>query len=145
MELRVLRYFLEVARRGSFTAAAAALNLTQPTLSRQLRELEEEVGARLIVRGKRRASLTEAGTYLAERAAEILELAERARSGVACAGPAIVGEVSIAGGETRAMRLVARAIRRARAAHPALRFHIYSGNAEAVSEQLEKGLADLGI
>lgn len=145
MELRVLRYFLEVARRGSFTRAAAALNVTQPTLSRQLKELEEEVGARLLVRGKRRTGLTGAGKYLAGRAAEILELAERARSGVASAGGALAGEVSIAGGETRAMSLVARAIRKARDAHPALRFHIYSGHAEAVSERLARGLADFGI
>lgn len=144
MELRTLRYFLELARRGSFTAAANALNLTQPTLSRQMQELEAELGAPLLVRGKRRTGLTEAGKYLAERAAEILELTERTRNSL-CAGGEIRGDVSIAGGETRAMRLVARAVKKTRDSHPGIRFHIFSGNAEAVSERLEKGLADLGI
>ncbi|MDE7240600.1 LysR family transcriptional regulator [Desulfovibrio sp.] len=144
MELRSLRYFLELARRGNFTAAAAALNLTQPTLSRQMRELEAEAGVPLLVRGKRRTALTAAGKYLAERAAEILELAERTRNSLA-AGAEIRGEVAIAGGETRAMRLIARAVGNCRASHPGIRFHIFSGNGEAVSERLEKGLADFGI
>lgn len=145
MELRTLRYFLELARRGSFTAAAQALNLTQPTLSRQMQELEAEVGAPLLVRGKRRTALTDAGKYLAERAAEILELAERTKNSLSAAGGEIRGDVSIAGGETRAMRLVARAVKNTRDSHPGIRFHIFSGNAEAVSERLEKGLADFGI
>lgn len=145
MELRSLRYFLELARRGNFTAAAAALNLTQPTLSRQMRELEAEAGVPLLVRGKRRTGLTAAGRYLAERAAEILELAERTRTSLAAAGAEIRGEVAIAGGETRAMRLIARAVGNCRNAHPGIRFHIFSGNGEAVSERLEKGLADFGI
>lgn len=145
MELRTLRYFLELARRGNFTAAAAALNLTQPTLSRQMRELEAEAGTRLLVRGKRRTTLTEAGKYLAERAAEILELAERTKKSLAASGREIRGEVTIAGGETRAMRLIARAIAKCRSAHPGIQFHIFSGNGEAVAERLEKGLADFGI
>ena len=145
MELRSLRYFLELARRGSFTAASRALNITQPTLSRQMQELEAELGTMLLMRGKRRTSLTEAGKYLAERAAEILELTERTKSSLSAAGREIRGEVSIAGGETRAMRLVARAVKKTRDSHPGIRFHIYSGNAEAVSERLEKGLADFGI
>lgn len=145
MELRVLRSFLEVARRGNFTAAARALNLTQPTLSRQMQELEADLGVALLVRGKRRTALTSAGAYLAERAAELLELAERTRNSLAAAGAAVHGEVAIAGGETRAMRLVARAIRQTRRSEPGIRFHLFSGNAEAVAERLEKGLADFGI
>ena len=145
MELRVLRSFLEVARRGSFTAAAGALNLTQPTLSRQMQELEAELGVALLVRGKRRTTLTPAGGYLAERAAELLELAERMRDSLAGADAGIRGEVAIAGGETRAMGLIARAIRTTAQAEPGIRFRLFSGNAEAVSERLEKGLADFGI
>lgn len=145
MELRSLRYFLELARHGNFTAAARALNLTQPTLSRQMQELEAEAGTALLVRGKRRTSLTEAGKYLAERAAEILELAERTKKSLAATGQEIRGDVTIAGGESRAMRLVAAAIGKARARHPGVRFHIFSGNGEAVAERLEKGLADFGI
>ena len=145
MELRVLRSFLEVARRGSFTAAAEALNLTQPTLSRQMQELEAELGVALLVRGKRRTTLTPAGGYLAERAAELLELAERMRDSLAGADAGIRGEVAIAGGETRAMGLIARAIRTTSQAEPGIRFRLFSGNAEAVSERLEKGLADFGI
>ena len=145
MELRVLRSFLEVARRGNFTAAAQALNVTQPTLSRQMQELEAELGVALLVRGKRRTALTPEGSYLAGRAAELLELAERTKSSLAAGAGAVRGEVAIAGGETRAMRLIARAISKIGQAEPGIRFHLFSGNAEAVAERLNKGLADFGI
>lgn len=145
MELRVLRYFLEVARQGSFTAAAGALNLTQPTLSRQILGLEEELGTPLFTREGRRVALTGAGRYMAERAAEILELAQRAAASLRSAREEVRGEVHIAGGESRAMRLVARAMKRTQGRHPGVRFHIFSGNAAAVSERLEKGLADFGV
>lgn len=145
MELRVLRYFAEVARLGNFTAAANALHVTQPTLSRQISALEEEIGAELFLRGKGGSVLTEAGRHLLDRAGEILELAGRLKSDLKSPQEGISGDVYIAGGETKAMRLLARAIRKARADNPGIRFHIYSGNAEAVAERLDKGLADLGV
>ena len=145
MEFTALLRFLEVARLKNFTAAASALNLTQPTLSRQIQDLEEELGTPLLVRGKRQTRLTEAGEYLFKSASEIVELAERTKAAIAHANKQVRGDVHIAGGETRTMNLVARAIRKTRDRHPLIRFHIYSGNAEAVAERLERGLADFGV
>lgn len=144
MELRILRYFVEVATRGNFTAAAKALSVTQPTLSKQIMEFEEELGKKLFVRGKKRTVLTEAGESMLKSAHEILELAERAKKGLADNTKEIAGELYIAGGETRVMRIVGRAIKNIRNKYPAIKFHLFSGNAEAVSERLEKGLADFG-
>lgn len=145
MEIRILRYFVEVATRGNFTAAAETLRLTQPTLSKQIMEFEEELGRKLFVRGKKRTVLTEAGERMLKRAREILELADRAKKDINCDDGKISGELHIAGGETRAMRIVGKAIRNVRQKYPAISFHLFSGNAEAVSERLVKGLADFGV
>lgn len=145
MELRVLRYFLAVAEHGNFSSAAEQLHLTQPTLSRQIMELEEEMGTPLFVRGRRQSTLTEAGRYMRKRSSEILELAERTKSALQESRSDIAGDVYIAGGETKAMSLLARAIKNTRAVHPGIKFHLFSGNAEAVAERLDKGLADFGV
>lgn len=144
MELRVLRYFLAVAREGTITRAAERLFVTQPTLSKQLKELEDELGCRLFERGTRTVTLTEEGRILRARAEEILGLAERARAELA-AREALGGELSIAAGECPAMRLVARAAKTLRAGHPAIRLNLHSGNAEDVAERLANGLADFGM
>lgn len=144
MELRVLRYFREVASQQSFTVAARALNVSQPALSRQIQELEEELGTVLLIRGKRGACLTETGRQLFKYASEILELADHAKNNLSACSMEITGEVRIAGGETRAMSLVAKAMRKIREKHPGIIFKIFSGNAEAVAERLLKGLADFG-
>lgn len=145
MELRVLRYFLAVADQGNFSAAAEQLHLTQPTLSRQIQELEEEMGIPLFIRGKRQSNLTEAGQYMRNRAREILELAERTKSALRESRADVEGDVYIASGETNAMIFLARAMKKTRSIYPGIKFHVYSGNAEAVSEQLDKGLADFGV
>lgn len=145
MELRILRYFLTIAQNESFSAAARLLNVTQPTLSRQIRELEEELGSQLLLRGKRRTQLTEAGKYLRGKAEEILNLAGRTAATLMDQNGEIAGDVYIAGGETRAMTLLARAMKKTRDSYPGIRFHVYSGNAEAVSERLDNGLADFGV
>lgn len=145
MEIKTLFHFLEIARLKNFMAAARALNLTQPTLSKQIQELEAELGTTLLIRGKKETILTEAGEYLFKKAVEILELVERTRDGIIHAKSQISGNVHIAGGETKTMSLVARAIKTTREQHPGIKFHIFSGNAEAVSERLEKGLADFGV
>lgn len=145
MELRVLRYFLAVAREGNITRAAERLLfVTQPTLSKQLRELEEELGCDLLVRGARTVTLTEEGRILRARAEEILGLAERARAELA-AREELGGELAIAAGESLAMLPVARAAGALRAAHPAIRLNLFSGNAEDVAERLARGLADFGV
>lgn len=145
MELRTLRYFLAVTQEKTITAAAAALHLTQPTLSRQMLELEEELGKKLFLRGKRRISLTEEGRLLRARAREILGLLQKTEAELRAPETHLSGDIHIGGGETDAMRLIARAACRMRQDHPQVTFHLYSGNAEDVSEKLDRELVDFGV
>lgn len=145
MELRVLRYFLAVAREETISGAAEALHVTQPTLSRQMMELEDELGKTLFLRGKRKISLTEEGMFLRKRAQEIVALVEKTESEFSAAEEAIGGDVYIGGGETDAMRLIARAAHGLQAAHPHIAYHLFSGNAEDVAERLDRGLVDFGV
>lgn len=145
MELRVLRYFLAVAREETISGAAEALHVTQPTLSRQMMELEDELGKTLFLRGKRKISLTEEGMFLRKRAQEIVALVEKTESEFSAAEEAIGGDVYIGGGETDAMRLIARAAHGLQAAHPHIAYHLFSGNAEDVTERLDRGLVDFGV
>lgn len=144
MELKALRYFYEVAKKGNFTVAASALNLSQPTLSKQILELEDELAHPLLVRGKRKTVLTEAGRRLFKTAGEVIELLERAKKDINASANDISGDVYIAGGESKTMNLFAKAMKIARERYPEIRFHIFSGNAEAVAYRLERGLADFG-
>ena len=145
MELRVLRYFLAVAREENISAAADYLHLTQPTLSRQLMDLEEELGKKLFLRGNRKITLTEDGVLFRKRANEILELVEKTESEFRAADEAVAGDIYIGGGESEAMRLVAQTARALQRLHPGIRYHLYSGNADDVGERLDKGLLDFGI
>lgn len=145
MELRVLRYFLAVAREETISAAAESVYVTQPTLSRQMIELEEELGKTLFLRGKRKISLTEEGLFLRKRAQEIVELVEKTELEFHTAEQAISGTVTIGGAETDAMRLIARAAHSLQRAHPAVAYHLFSGNAEDITEKLDKGLVDFGV
>lgn len=145
MELRTLRYFLAVTREETISGAAEALHVTQPTLSRQMLELEGELGKTLFLRGKRKISLTEEGLFLRKRAQEILALVEKTESEFSASNTTISGDVHIGCGETDAMRLIARAARKLREAHPHILYHLFSGNAGDVRERLDKGLVDFGI
>ncbi len=145
MELRVLRYFLSVAGEGSITAAANALHITQPTLSRQMQELEKELGCRLFVRGSHNVRLTTAGMLLRKRAEEIVEMVGKTKEEVGAGMQQVAGEVYIGGGETQGMRIIAEVIKAVRRDYPQIKFHLYSGNAEDVTERLDKGLLDYGI
>lgn len=145
MELRQLRNFLMVAREGTISGAAAALHVSQPSLSRQMQGLERELGCRLFERGSRRVTLTDSGMRLRQRADEIVDLVGRAEDELRVGTGAIAGEVRVAGGETPAMRLVADAVACIAGAHPLVRFSLFSGNAEAVSERLDTGRADFGV
>ncbi len=145
MELRVLRYFLAVAQEESISAAADYLHLTQPTLSRQLKDLEDELGRPLFLRGSRKVELTEEGRLLRKRAREILELTDKAQAEVREGTQAVIGEIYIGAGETHVMGLVARAVRALREQGHRIRFRLYSGNAEDVTERLDQGLLDFGI
>ncbi len=145
MELRVLRYFLGVAREGSMTGAARRLHVTQPTLSRQLQDLEEELGQKLFLRGSHSVTLTREGMLLRKRAEEILEMVQKTKSEFDSMGETIAGDVHVGGGETEAMRRIARVIREIQSEYPGIRFHLYSGNAEDVMERLDKGMLDFGV
>lgn len=145
MDLRVLRYFLTVAREGSITRAAERLFLTQPTLSKQLQDLESELGCRLFDRGGRRITLTEEGLLLRRRAEELLALAERTRLELSKTEDTLSGTVSIGGGETEAMRFIGRAAHALLKRHPQLRLHLHSGNAEDIKARLEQGTLDFGL
>ncbi len=145
MELRVLRYFLAVAREGSITGAANVLNVTQPTLSRQIKELEQELGQQLLIRGSHNVSLTAEGMILRKRAEEIVEMVSKTKAELRSAEDTIGGDIYIGGGETEGMRLIAETIKELQSQYPQIRCHLYSGNAEDVTERLDKGLLDFGI
>ena len=148
MELRVLHYFLAVAREQSISAAAKSLHLSQPTLSTQLRALEQELGKPLLVRGSkgsRKITLTEEGMLLRKRAEEILELVRKTENEITLSDDTIAGDVYIGAGETRIMRLIARAACDLQKECPDIHCHISSGNARYVMEQLDKGLIDFGL
>ena len=145
MELRVLRYFLAVAREGSMTGASRTLHVTQPTLSRQLQDLEDELGRQLFIRGSHSLTLTAEGMLLRKRAEEIQEMVHKTESEFSSMGETIAGDIYIGGGETEAMRQIARLTREIRRDYPEVRFHIFSGNAEDVTERLDKGILDFGL
>ena len=145
MELRVLRYFLAVAREGSITGAANFLHVTQPTLSRQIKELEEELGAKLFVRHSHSVTLTPEGMRLRKRAEEVLELVEKTEAEFSTKTESIGGDIHIGGGETRVMRHLAKIIRELQADYPDIRIHLHSGNSGDVAERLDKGLLDFVI
>ena len=145
MELRVLRYFIEVARTQNITAAAERLHITQPTLSKQLMDLEDELGAKLFERGKRRTTLTEDGMLLFQRAKEIVALADLTESAFRSTDERIAGDIAIGCGETKGMRLLVDAMKEMRAAHPGVTFRLSSGNFEDISDRLDGGLVDFGL
>jgi DNA-binding transcriptional LysR family regulator len=145
MEFRVLRYFLTVARKGSMTAAADVLHVTQPTLSRQLKDLEEELGKKLFIRSSHSIILTEEGLLLRRRAEEIIDMVDKVESEFSSMEETISGDVYIGGGETDAMKQIASIIKELQVSYPNIRYHLYSGNSEDVTERLDKGLLDFGI
>lgn len=145
MELRLLRYFLAVAREENITLAARFLNITQPTLSRQIKDLELELGQKLFIRGSHKVVLTKEGLMLKKRAEEILDMVNKAKAEITYVKDSIEGSVYIGCGETKSMRLVAQIIADVRKKHPNIKFHLFSGNAEDVTERLDKGLLDFGL
>ncbi len=145
MELRTLRYFLALAQEGSVSNAAKALHVTQPTLSRQLADLEEGFGKQLFERGSKRISLTEDGVRLREYAESIVELADKAEAELSQPERAVSGEVYIGCGESDAIRIVLRAAERLRREHPAVRFHLFSGTSADLAERFDGGLLDFVV
>ena len=145
MEFRVLQYFLAVTREQSISGAAEALHLSQPTLSRQLKDMEEELGKRLFIRSNRKITLTEEGMLLRKRAEEITELVKKAQDEIALSDETIAGDISIGAGETDGVRFLARAARDLQSDYPLVHFHIVSGDKTTVLEDLDKGLIDFAL
>lgn len=147
MEIRVLKYFLAVVQEESISKAAEVLNITQPTLSRQLMDLENELKTKLLVRGKRnkKVTLTDDGKLLKARAQEIVELANKTESEFLFDEKNLTGDIYIGGGETEAMRIIARTVKKLSEIYPNIKYHLYSGNGEDVREKLDKGLLDFGL
>jgi len=145
MELRLLRYFLAVARENSFTKAAHYLHVTQPTLSRQMMDLEEELGQKLLNRETHHITLTPEGMLLRRRAEEIMAMVQKTESEFNAIGENISGDIHIGGGESKAMSLVADAIGELHADYPEIKYHLYTGVAGDVMERLDNGLLDFGV
>ena len=145
MEIRVLRYFLTVVREESITKAAEVLHITQPTLSRQLAQMEEEVGVKLFDRGTRKISLTDEGMLLRRRAEEIIDLSDKTIRELLTREEQVEGVVSIGGGELGAMEQVVELCGTFRRKYPRVRFDIYTATADVVKERVERGNLDIGI
>ncbi|WP_165056715.1 MULTISPECIES: LysR family transcriptional regulator [unclassified Adlercreutzia] len=145
MDIRTMQYFLAVAREGSITKAAEALHMTQPPLSRQMIELEAELGVALLDRSGKRVALTEDGRAFRERAQEVVDLMESIRCDMAAGSEAVTGEVRIACGETDAVAFLARAAEQLRRDHPSVTYRLLSGDGDFVMEKLERNAADLGL
>ena len=145
MEIRVLRYFLTVARLESFSKAAQLLNVTQPTLSKQIKDLEEEYHITLFERTTRSLSLTQEGLLFKEQAKEIISLVDKAEARLKQKEKDISGDIHIGCSESECNRVVMKAIAKTQEKYPLVTFHITSGNAQYVTEKVDQGLIDLGI
>lgn len=145
MEIRVLRYFLTVVREEGINRAAEALHITQPTLSRQLSQLEEEVGVKLFHRGAKKITLTNEGILLRRRAEEILSLVDRTEKELTWQDELMEGKIIIGGGELAATQVLPEIIEGFHEKYPLVTFDIFTGNADLVKEQMEKGLIDIGV
>lgn len=145
MDIKELRYFIAVAECGSISKAAEKLFTTQPNLSRQLMKLEEETRQKLLIRGNKKSELTEAGRLLYKRATEITELMDRTQSELRSDGDEVFGTVCIGGGESYAVGLIAKAAKEVSDMFPGIKFDFFSGDTDAVTEKLDKGLIDFGI
>ncbi len=145
MELRTLKYFLIVAREENITKAASLLHVTQPMLSRQLMQLEEELGVKLFKRSNHSIILTDEGMLLKRRAQELVLLADKTRREFSHEGEQLSGEIAIGSGELHSVGFLSDLLSAFQKEHPLVRYEIYSGNADSIKERIEKGLLDLGL
>lgn len=145
MELRVLNYFLSVAREQNISKAAEILHITQPTLSRQLKDLEDELGKTLFIRGKRKITLTEEGMLLRKRAEEIIDLTKKTEKEIQTSDEIVSGDIHIGTGESDSIRIIADIIKTLQKKYSDIHYHISSDDGIDVMENLDKGLIDFGI
>lgn len=145
MELRVLKYFLTVADEGNITRAADILHITQPTLSRQLMELEDELGTALLIRGKRSVTLTDEGFLFKQQAEMIVELSDKLEHTFKDKKDVVCGTIRIGAAEAVGCRTLAAYMKDFREKYPDVQFDLYNGMADNIKEMLERGLLDLGL
>ena len=145
MEIRVLKYFITIAREQNISAAAEKLHLSQPTLSRQIKDMEDELGKQLFIRGNRKITLTEDGMILRKRAEEILDLVQKAENEIAVSDKLISGEIIIGTGEVDGVRIVAKTAKKLSEQYPNIQYNIISGDSVDIIEKLDKGLIDFAV
>ncbi len=145
MEIRVLRYFLEVAREGSVTHAAERLHISQPTLSKQLKDLESELGKKLFVRSSFSVRLTDEGMLLRKRAEDILDMVDKTSAEFKSLGEIVGGDIHIGCAESDSIKYLARRIKAVQSQHPDIRVHLYSGDTNDLAERLDRGLLDFAV
>ena len=145
MEIRVLRYFLEVAREGSVTHAAERLHISQPTLSKQLKDLEAELGKKLFVRSSFSVRLTDEGMLLRKRAEDILDMVDKTAEEFKALGQITGGDIHIGCAESEGIKHLARRIKAVQSQVPGIRVHLYSGDTDDLAERLDRGLLDFAV
>lgn len=145
MEIRVLRYFLEVAREGNITKSAAFLHISQPTLSRQLKDLEEELGKKLFVRSNYSVKLTDEGMLLRKRAEDILDMVDKTKEEFKSLNEITGGDIRIGCAESENFKYLVQAAQSLKAQYPNIRYHLYSSATDSVTERLDRGLLDFAI
>ncbi len=145
MDIRVLKYFLAVAREGNITKAAESLHITQPTLSRQMMELEEDMGTELFIRGRRQILLTDSGILFQQRAKEIVQLYEKVRREMAEQNDLLGGTISIGCVETIASNLLPEVLTEFSKQHPMVKYELYSADGNDIREKIDRGDIDMGI
>lgn len=145
MEIRVLRYFLEAAREGNITKAAGRLHISQPTLSRQLKELEEELGKKLFIRSNYSIKLTDEGMLLRKRAEDILDMVDKTTDEFKSLDDINGGDIHIGCAESENIKYFSRIMKKIQEKYPRIRCHFYSSGTNAVNERIERGLLDFAI
>jgi DNA-binding transcriptional LysR family regulator len=145
MEIRVLRYFLTVAREGNISKAAEVLHITQPTLSRQLVQLEEELGTQLFHRGSRKIALTNDGMLLRRRAEEIIDLMDKTSQEILASEAKLSGTITIGAGELASVQTMMELCGNFQEKYPQVKFEFYTATADQVKDRMERGLVDIGL
>ena len=145
MDIRTMQYYLAVVREGTISAAAEALHVAQPSLSRQMKDLEEELGAALFVRGNRKITLTEEGMVLRKRAEEMVRLMQRTEEEISQVKNHVSGSVRIGAGESVSFHYLSRTAASIAKEHPDIRFHITSGDTQDLMDELADGLIDFAV
>lgn len=145
MEIRVLRYFLEIAREGNMSRAAERLHVTQPTLSKQMKDLEQELGKKLFKRGSTSVSLTDEGMLLRKRAEDLLAMADKITNEFQAMDDITGGDIYIGCAESYLVKYLARAVKKLSSIYPNIHYHVTSGDTEQVTERLDRGLLDMAF